>query len=79
MNKESIIVISRKLGLKKKLEISKIIKNRGLKVENIDTNKLIEDYDKKVKEKKETAKPQEKKTDKEIKRKVLEKKSAKST
>ena len=90
-NENNILIISRTIGLKKKLEILKQVKSSGLKVENIEVDKFIEENEKMLKEKKEgkkkveikkeEVKAEEEKKDhkaeeKKVKKKILEGKDA---
>ena len=74
-NENNILIISRTIGLKKKLEILRQVKSKGLKVENIEVDKFIEENEKMLKQKKEGKKKIEKKE--EIKVKEEEKKDHK--
>jgi len=74
-NENNILIISRTIGLRKKLEILRQVKSKGLKVENIEVDKFIEENEKMLKQKKEGKKKIEKKE--EIKVKEEEKKDHK--
>nr|MBI4156849.1 50S ribosomal protein L32e [Candidatus Woesearchaeota archaeon] len=75
-NENNILIISRTIGLKKKLEILRQVKGRGLKVENIDVDKFIEENEKMLKQRKEGKKKIGVKKE-EVKAKVEEKKDHK--
>lgn len=92
LGKDVSIIVSGSIGLKKRLEIAKKMREKKLIAENLDANKLLDEYEKminekknKIKKTKEEPKKQEsieKKAndaipgnEKEIKRKVLEKRN----
>jgi len=62
VSKDEVIILSGKLGLRKKVMILKEIESKGLKVGNVeDIKKFLEDVDAKMKEKKKEGKEKEEK------------------
>ena len=86
IGKNVVLILSGKIGLKKKLEIAKKVQKDNLKIKNLDAEKLIKDFEKKIEEKKKVKKvekekpkekketPKEKSKEKESKEKQIKKK-----